>query len=121
MSTPTILIIDDSLTFREALKASLEEASYAVRAAETGEAGLRLAAGARAVIVDGVLPDIDGITVIRRIRADAALRELPCVLLTGWEDAQAEDRARAAGADLFIRKDADLSVIVARLSALLGF
>ncbi|HLH93876.1 MAG TPA: response regulator [Xanthobacteraceae bacterium] len=117
----TILLIDDSLTFREELKAALEEACYRVLLAGSGEEGLHLAADLRpsAVIVDGMLPGIDGATVVRRIRLDAALRGLPCLLLTGSEDRSEEVRALDAGADAFVRKDESIMVILARLSAML--
>ena len=117
----TVLLIDDSVTFREELKAALESASYRVLVAGSGEEGLRLAADMRptAIVVDGVLPGMDGATVIRRIRLDAALRGLPCLLLTGLEDRGAELRALEAGADAFVRKEEDNSVVLARLSAML--
>jgi two-component system NtrC family sensor kinase len=117
----TILVIDDSATFREALKAALEEAGYKVFVAGTGEDGLRIAADRRpaAIIVDGVLPGIDGATVIRRIRLDAALRRLPCLFLTASEDRGAEVQALDAGADAFVRKEADVVVVLARLNAML--
>jgi signal transduction histidine kinase len=69
--------------------------------------------------VDGVLPGIDGATVIRRIRLDAALRTLPCLLLTASEDRGAEVRALDAGADAFVRKEEEIPVIIARLNAML--
>lgn len=116
-----ILVIDDSVTFREALRQALEEAGYAAQVAASGEEGLRIAAAGRprAVIVDSVLPGIDGSTVIRRLRLDIALRSVPCLLLTGSEDHHMELRALEAGADAFLRKDEDTEVILARLAALL--
>jgi two-component system NtrC family sensor kinase len=120
-AAPTVLVVDDSVTFREALKDALEAAAYRVFIAGTGEDGLRLAADLRpnAMVVDGVLPGIDGATVIRRIRLDAALRRLPCLLLTGLEDRGAEVRALDAGADAFVRKEENVAVILARLNAML--
>jgi DNA-binding response OmpR family regulator len=117
----TILVIDDSVTFREALKEALETAAYRVLVAGSGEEGLRLAAAMRptAMVVDGVLPGIDGATVIRQVRFDAALRRMPCLLLTASEDRGAEVRALDAGADAFVRKDEAIPVILARLSAVL--
>jgi DNA-binding response OmpR family regulator len=117
----TILIIDDSATFREELRRACREAGYEALTAETGEEGLRLAATQRpnAIIVDGVLPDIDGGTVIRRLRLDAALRSTPCLLLTGTQGPQAELVALDAGADAFVRKEEDVAVVLARLAALL--
>jgi two-component system, NtrC family, sensor kinase len=117
----TVLVIDDSLTFREALKTALEQARYNVIVAETGEEGLQLASDQRpsAIVVDGQLPGMDGATVIRRIRLDAALRGLPCLLLTASDDRGAEVHALDAGADAFVRKDEDIAVILARLKATL--
>jgi len=117
----TILIVDDSMTFREALGHALEQAGYAVLTAASGEDGLRAAAVSRpaAIFVDSVLPGIDGATVIRRLRLDAALRSVPCLLLTGAEERDAELRALDAGADAFVRKEEDVEVILARLAAVL--
>lgn len=116
----TILIIDDSSTFRAELCAALERADYEVITAADGEEGLRIADSVRptAILVDSVMPGIDGSTVIRRIRLDAALRATPCVLLTASEDKGAELRALDAGADAFVRKE-DLEVVLARVSAVL--
>ena len=116
----TILIIDDSPTFRAELGAALEVANYAVVTAADGEEGLRIADSIRptAILVDSVMPGIDGGTVIRRIRLDAALRATPCVLLTASEDRGAELRALEAGADAFVRKE-DLELVLARISAVL--
>lgn len=117
----TILVIDDSMTFREALRRTLVEAGHAVVTAPTGEDGLRVAANLRpaAIIVDAVLPGIDGWTVVRRIRLDAALRRTPCLLLTASEDVGAEVRALEAGADAFVHKGDETAVILARLAAVL--
>jgi two-component system, NtrC family, sensor kinase len=118
---PRILVIDDSATVRQSLRDALEGADYEVLTAASGLEGLRLAAGGRvdAVVVDGGLPDIDGATVIRRLRLDAALRGLPCLLLTGSDHVSAELGALDAGADAFVRKDADSSVMLAKLSVAL--
>lgn len=117
----TILLIDDSLTFREGLREAMEAAGYRVLTAETGEEGLRVAADARpsALIVDGMLPGIDGPGVIGRIRLDAALRRTPCLLLTASEEPAAELRALDVGADAFLRKDQDVSLVLAKLAAVL--
>ena len=117
----TALVIDDSATFRQSLPPALEAAGYAVLTAASGDEGLRLAAARRpdAIVVDGVLPGIDGATVIRRIRLDAALRGVPCLLLTASEEGSAQLRALEAGADAFVRKDEDMEIILARLGAVM--
>ncbi|HEY4370512.1 MAG TPA: response regulator [Burkholderiales bacterium] len=117
----SILVIDDSVTFREQMRQAFEEAGYAVTVAGSGEEGLALAASLRpgAIVVDGLLPGMDGAALIRRVRLDAALRGIPCVLLTGSEDLGAELRALDAGADAFVRKDEDVDVILAKFAAAL--
>jgi DNA-binding response OmpR family regulator len=116
----TILVVDDSATFRAELGQILERGGYTVTLASTGEEGLRLAASLRpaAILVDSVMPGIDGATLIRRVRLDAALRGTPCVLLTASEGIQAELRALDAGADAFVRKE-DVELILVRLAAVL--
>jgi DNA-binding response OmpR family regulator len=120
-SLKTVLVIDDSPTFREELKSVLESSGFEVVTAGTGEEGLRVAVDVRpaVVVVDGVLPGIDGPTVIRRIRADAFLRSTPCILLTASEGRDSELSALDAGADAYVRKEDDTQVILARVTAVL--
>ncbi|HEY1547686.1 MAG TPA: response regulator [Kofleriaceae bacterium] len=119
-SSRLVLAIDDSPTFRNALAERLASAGYEVATAASGTEGLRVAASRRpgAIVVDGVMPDMRGEVVVRRIRLDPILRTTPCLLLTGSHDAVAEISALDAGADAFARKDADIDVILARLSAI---
>ncbi|HEY0483280.1 MAG TPA: response regulator [Kofleriaceae bacterium] len=116
-----VIVIDDSPTFRAVLCEVLTDAGYTTMTAASGPEGLRLAALQRpaAIIVDGVLPDMDGASVIRRVRLDPALRTIPCILLTGSDEAVAEVHALSAGADAFVRKESDIELILARLAAVL--
>lgn len=113
-----ILLIDDSLTFREALRQQIEDAGYTVVTAATGEEGLHLAVDIRphAIIVDGQLPGMDGPSVIRHLRNDAVLRRTPCILLTSAEGKAEELRALEAGADDFVTKESSPDIILARLN-----
>lgn len=117
----TVLVIDDSLTYREHLRQALEKERYAVLTAANGEEGLRLAADRRpsAIVVDGVMPGIDGATVIRQVRLDVALRDTPCLLLTAADDDATALQTLAAGADAVVHKHEDLSIILARLATAL--
>ncbi|HEX4513358.1 MAG TPA: response regulator, partial [Polyangiaceae bacterium] len=117
----TVLVIDDSVTFRESLRVELSAAGYDVALASSGTQGLRLAAQLRpaAVIIDGVMPDLDGVTVLRRLRLDATLRTTPCILLTASDERNAELHALDSGADAFVRKGDDADVLLARLAAVL--
>jgi two-component system, NtrC family, sensor kinase len=117
----TVLLIDDSATYRAAMQGTFTDAGYLVVTAASGEEGLRSAADRRpdAIVVDGNLPGIDGPTVIRRVRLDPALRATPCLLLTSDDDLETELRALDAGADAFVTKAQDAAVVVARLGAVL--
>ena len=115
-----VLLIDDSLTVRTELGAALVAGGYRVTLASSGEEGLRLAAQERpaGIVVDGVLPGIDGATVIRRVRLDAALRGVPCILLTAGS-ALTELHALDSGADAFLKKTDDVAVVLAKIHAVL--
>lgn len=117
----TILVVDDSASVRGVVAEALETAGYSVITAADGATGLQTCARERpaAVVVDGFMPEMDGPTMIRRIRLDPALRTTPCLMLTGSGSNVPEIAAFDAGADAFVRKDEDVSVIVARLAAML--
>jgi DNA-binding response OmpR family regulator/anti-sigma regulatory factor (Ser/Thr protein kinase) len=116
-----VLVIDDSPTFREEAAHSLRAQGYEVLTAASGEEGLRSVNANRpgAVIVDAVLPGLDGPSVVRRLRIDAPVRQTPCILLTGAGGADAELRALDAGADAFVRKEEGIEMLLARLAAVL--
>ena len=117
----SVLLVDDSETFRHALREALEPVGYHVHLAVHGEDGLRQAAALRpnAMVVDQHMPGLDGASMIRRLRLDPALRHTPCLLLTADEGPEAELRALEAGADAFARKQDDADLILARLAAML--
>jgi DNA-binding response OmpR family regulator len=117
-----ILVVDNNVACRKALSDALEQAGHRVRTADSAEEGLRVAAAERpvAIMVASVLPGLDGATMIRRLRLDAALHHVPCLLLmTGSDDSDAELSALEAGADAFVRKDDAKELVVARLAAVL--
>src|SRR5262249_22320669 len=102
----TVLVIDDSPTYREQLRETLERAGYAVLLAPSGEEGLRLASAhcPDLLIVDNVLPGIGGAKVISRVRSDQTLGQTPCLLLTASMDPKSELVALEAGADAYLQK-----------------
>lgn len=115
-----VLVVDDSLTAREMLRTRLTETGFDVVTAASGEQGLRIAAERRpnAIVVDGVMPGMDGSAFIRHVRSDTVLRTTPCILLTA-ATAVGELGALEAGADAYVRKEEGYEVVLARLEALL--
>jgi two-component system, NtrC family, sensor kinase len=118
---PTVLIIDDSATYRQELSAAVSAAGFRAITATSGEDGLRMLEVIRpaAVLVDGILPGISGPSVIRRMRLDSVLRSIPCLLLTAAHGVDAELEALDSGADGFVLKDGDVELVLAKLHALL--
>ncbi|MGE0488215.1 MAG: response regulator [Vulcanimicrobiota bacterium] len=116
-----ILLIDDSVTVRREVGALLENEGYRVLTAATGEEGLRLVSLHRPslVIVDSILPGIDGATVIRRLRMDSVLCGTPCLMLTGSGDSTSESRMLDAGADAFLKKNEVPALLLARVAAVI--
>ncbi|ABS24684.1 response regulator [Anaeromyxobacter sp. Fw109-5] len=101
-----VLVADDSLTTRSAMKALLELAGYAVLPAADGEEALQLLreAGADLVVSDVQMPRLDGFGLARKVKADPRLRRTPVILVTSLD--APEDRATglAAGADGYLVK-----------------
>ena len=118
-----ILAIDDSPTHLEFLVGTLRDDGYDVGQAVNGREGLnRLAEESfDCVLVDLVMPDMDGIEVCRQIRQTrlADTDSVAIMMLTGRESKEDMMRGLEAGADDFVGKSNDLAVLKARLTALL--
>jgi ribonuclease P protein subunit RPR2 len=99
-----VLVVDDDAGLRELLRTTFELMQILVsEAADAAEARRRLAEARPDVIVlDVGLPDVDGLTLCRSLKDDAATAAIPVVLLSGLEEA--ERHARDAGAAAFVKK-----------------
>jgi two-component system, NtrC family, sensor kinase len=122
---PLLLAIDDSPTYREHLCEGLAAEGYQVEQASGGEQGLDRAARAAfdCILVDLVMPDMDGIEVCRRLSAmvrDCIVDQSTAVImLTARETEEDMTRGLEAGADDFVGKSSDMAVLKARIRALL--
>lgn len=101
-----LLAVDDDPIQREFCSVYLSSPTVSVETAESAEAGLALLAGKRyaAALVDVEMPGMDGIEMVRRLRADARHDSLPIMVITGREDMASIDAAYAAGATAFMCK-----------------
>jgi DNA-binding response OmpR family regulator len=99
----------------------LNQAGYETVLASSGDAGLHVAADTRprAIIVDGIMPNMSGATFIRNLRLDPGLTRTPCLLLTAADEAESEVEALDGGADAYALKKDGLDVLLARLQAML--
>lgn len=115
---PRLLVVDDEPTNIETLIALLEE-DYDLVVAHSGPQALALLAnGPRPalILLDVMMPGMDGYEVCARLKADAATRELPIIFVTAKTDAESETRALAAGAVDFIHKPVNKHVLRARVA-----
>lgn len=116
-----ILVIDDEADNRALLEDLLELAGHEVLAAETGRQGLQVLANIAVdlVLLDLLMPDMNGLDVLAALRAEAKLAELPVLMLSGLDDATMIGQCLRAGALDFIRKPYDAIVLNARVTATL--
>ncbi|MGW6705953.1 response regulator [Streptomyces sp. NPDC054956] len=115
---PRVLLIEDDPSIREGVGLGLRRRGHEVGAAETGEAGLELMASfhPELVLLDLMLPGINGVQVCRRIRENS---QVPIIMLTARGDDFDIVVGLEAGADDYIVKPARTEVIEARIKAVL--
>jgi signal transduction histidine kinase len=113
----TVLIVDDDPTAREALVAILEGEAYELQQAKDGIQALRMLKQLQPdlILLDVMMPAMDGFEVCRRIRATPSLAEVPIILLTALDDRDSLLRGIESGADDFLSKPPDRRELVARV------
>ncbi len=120
---PRLLAIDDSLTYLEYLAAELEQEGYLVETASHGLEGLAKLEQQRfdCILIDLVMPELDGIEVCHRIsqRSQQAQQPIALLMLTSQDNPEALSRALEAGADDFVGKQNDVVILKGRIRALL--
>lgn len=103
---PTILVADDEPSIVLSLQVLLQKAGYAVRIARNGEEALAAVADAAPdlILLDAMMPKRDGFDVCQTLRADAALKSLPIIMLTAKSRDVERQKGMALGATDYITK-----------------
>ena len=120
--SPVVLVVEDDPEMRVFLRWLLMRAGYHVVEAPDGSAaiGQLQATATDLVLLDILLPDIDGYAVARWIRSEPAFVQLPIVMLTGMVTEAAAVQGFAVGADDYVRKPFSRDELLARIRRLLG-
>ena len=116
-----ILLIDDETEFREMMSHYFQKLSHTlVEAADAEDAWSQLIADRPdIVLLDWMLPEMDGIQLLKKIRAKKRLRRVPVIMLTARADEQSRIDGLDAGADDYVMKPFSLGELDARIRAVL--
>ncbi len=120
---PLVLCIDDDRLLLQLFSDALERFGFRTAVANDGPTGIEVAKRERPAIIllDFVMPTMDGLEVCRRLRADPDLRDTRIILLTATEKPELVTQAREAGATLTLQKIFGPESIVETIERLLGW
>jgi DNA-binding response OmpR family regulator len=121
LSDSTILIIEDDPDIRELTRYNLSREGYAIVEATSGDEGLRQVqeCSIDLILLDLMLPGIDGLEVCRRIRADDETKNIPIIMLTAKGEEADIVAGLEVGADDYVTKPFSPRVLLARVRAIL--
>lgn len=116
-----ILVIDDDITINELVKINLELQGYTVYTAENGITGFALAKQEQPdlIILDVMMPEIDGFTVAKRIRECPQIQDTPILMLTALSQLDSKIKGFDIGVDDYLVKPFELEELKVRVRALL--
>jgi two-component system alkaline phosphatase synthesis response regulator PhoP len=116
----TVLLVDDEKDILDLLEYNLVNEGYRVLTARNGRQALELVTPAiDLVVLDVMMPEMDGFEVCRRLRKSPATISLPVLFLTAKSDEVDEIQALDLGADDYVQKPVSIKVLLARIQALL--
>lgn len=114
-----ILAVDDEMAIRELLAATLKRSGYEAVLAADGREALELAAGVDLILLDVMLPELDGFEVCRRLKAERATQAIPIIMLTARLEEIDKVLGLELGADDYMTKPFSPRELVARIKAVL--
>jgi DNA-binding response OmpR family regulator len=117
-----LLIVEDEQDLLEAMKFDLELSGFEVATAEDGAEGLRIARQIMPdlVILDLLLPKVDGYRVCRMLKVDARTAGIPILMLTAKSTSEDERMGKQSGADLYMTKPFDPEILRENIHMLVG-
>jgi len=121
-SNGRILVVDDDFLNRVVLSTSLQEQGYEVAMAENGVQALEMLGSEPfdVVLLDLVMPELDGFQVLERMKADSVQREIPVIVISALDEMESILRCIEMGATDYLPKPFDAALLRARLNASLA-
>jgi adenylate cyclase len=121
-SAGRVLVVDDDRVNRLLLTRSLEREGHRVSVAENGLTALRLLREdpPDVVLLDIVMPELDGVSVLERIKSDSALQHLPVIMISAVDEIDSVVRCIEMGAEDYLPKPFDPVLLRARINAALA-
>lgn len=118
----SVLIVDDNTANLKLMRILLGDAGYDVRTAASAEDALRLLADRppQVILMDVQLPGMSGLELTRRLKADAATRDIVVVAVTAYAARGDEERTRAAGCDEYVAKPVDIDALLQTIARLMA-
>ncbi len=118
----TILIADDEPHMVRIIELSLKKAGYGLRIARHGREALEMAIQEppALIVMDVAMPEMDGLTALRQLKANPATIAVPVIMLTSRGQTIARDEAEASGASLYLTKPFSPSGLAAEVRRLIG-
>lgn len=106
VSKRRILIVEDDFFIRDLYTMQANKEGFEVEEAEDGEIGIQKAKAGNfdAILIDLMIPKVDGISLIKTLKADPKFANVPCIVITNLEDSTKEQEAKNAGATAYLLK-----------------
>src|SRR5262245_3740544 len=117
---PLVLVVDDNETNRDIIKARLATQGYEIAEAADGEQAIAATKSLLPdlVLLDVMMPKIDGFEVCRRLKSDPSLPYIPIILITAKSETNDIVTGLGSGADEYITKPVNQKALVARVAAM---
>jgi CheY-like chemotaxis protein len=114
---PLVLVIDDDQTIRMLLGIVIKQLGYSAIEAPGGQEGISAAnaLGPDLILLDVMMPGMDGFETCRALRADPRTESIPIMMLTGLDDDGAVQQALNAGANYYVNKPINLALVSGRI------
>ena len=121
MANKTILVVDDEKDLLDLIEYNLKKENFDVLKAENGEEGIKIAKEHKPdlVLMDIMMPKMDGMEAVEKMRADDDLKSIPIIFLTARSDEKTEVEGLNKGGDDYITKPISTTKLISRIKAVM--